>query len=177
LCTATTRSTGNRLKNATRVAPKSDLRSSWHRFVDHNLDHDFGARNSSLARQQLRIHARLKEHSFRVSGRNQVGLKRLRGSNSVRPSRILDLNRLADGDPAVSNAGNFLFAVHELGRDPEEHGCTGWRSGSSIKHFIVSPMCRPPFRDSGLPCPLLTLETMAERTFSVLVLKDLSDFR
>jgi hypothetical protein len=35
----------------------------------------------------------------------------------------------------------------------QEHGCTGWRSRSSKKHFIVSPMYPRPFRDSGLPCP------------------------
>ncbi len=46
----------------------------------------------------------------------------------------------------------------------QEHGCTGWRSRSSKKHFIVSPMCPRPFRDSGLPCPFLTLETMVERS-------------
>jgi hypothetical protein len=28
----------------------------------------------------------------------------------------------------------------------------------------VSPMCPRPFRDSGLPCPFLTLETMVERS-------------
>jgi hypothetical protein len=34
----------------------------------------------------------------------------------------------------------------------------------SKKHFIVSPMCPRPFRDSGLPSSFLTLETMVERS-------------
>jgi hypothetical protein len=49
-------------------------------------------------------------------------------------------------------------------KKPQEHGRTGWRSRNSKKHFIVSPMCPRPFRDSGLPCPFLTLETLVERS-------------
>ena len=49
-------------------------------------------------------------------------------------------------------------------RKLQEHGRTGWRSRSSKKHLIVSPMCPRPFGDSGLPCPSDSRETMVERS-------------
>jgi hypothetical protein len=49
-------------------------------------------------------------------------------------------------------------------KELQEHGRTGWRSRSSKKHLIVSPMCPRPFGDSGLPCPSDSRETMVERS-------------
>jgi hypothetical protein len=39
----------------------------------------------------------------------------------------------------------------------QEHGRTGWRSRSSKKHLIVSPMCPRSFNDSELSCSLFEL--------------------
>ena len=39
----------------------------------------------------------------------------------------------------------------------QEHGCTGWRSRSSKKQLIMSPMCPRSFNDSELPCSVFEL--------------------
>ena len=107
--------------------------------------------NQGLETGRFSVGGSLADH---LSYADFAGLMRTRERNSFRsrPRRALLAGQASAFRPGVGlkyGVWNWFF---------------GHKSDKSRLRHIVSPMCSRPFRDSGLPCPFLTLETMVERS-------------